>query len=800
MKKRILVFLSILLILSIPLSTAQAGIETKYPVEPVYPPLLERPPLQLQLDRLPKGTAGAFPTRDGDPFLVNFSAKTLPEASEGGIRKLVDQVLPALGWEGKPDQLVYKQEVFLPPANAGFIDQELKAGMEALTDRLGKKLGKLSEETQQAIREITNQYRDLSLVEQRLFIYEQHFKDLRIEYASVVARWQAGSGLKTISGRIFNQVELENEPKLDEGGSVEAAFSYIERTTKPLEVLKPGPELVIYPYLEHFRYAWKLAVVTPEGAYQLWLDAASGDVLELLPLFWSDSGKGLSFNPDPSVGTREISFNLDSPSGGNYSLVETGSLDVNNRGADGVTTADLTLAAGGATSANFNVNPINGTVVRCQTDAGYNSRFQEVNAYAVVANAVMLFELLGSQSFGSMTVDVNHNNPCGFGIDNSCSGGTYLAFGLGGATATCSASAARIFNGANDATVIAHELGHTLNGMQYSAGGGVLHGSLNEGIADFWGSTLYNTDTFGDWWGQNSAAPVQTGWVPRRAEALDVFPEHRSLGGAEIHADGQMVNWALWSSRSGLNNKGPLGTLLIDIQLMKAMNGAGVGVNSNINDQGVHGAFLNLLQQLASEFKDSTLLYEVLSGFARAGITLSERDAIIDIDDDWLANTSAAGPTFTIFTGRDFTFSGGSANSASVFNSDYEVEVANDAAFSVNRVSSGNQTNVAVSAQGVPQATWTLPAADWSTLRSGTRLYYRVTTRDHSGGSVRTSARPGQNYFDADQPPAYAVINATGEQTCTCSPAAGASSFERALALLILIPFGLAYYWRRRSR
>jgi hypothetical protein len=223
-----------------------------------------------------------------------------------------------------------------------------------------------------------------------------------------------------------------------------------------------------------------------------------------------------------------------------------------------------------------------------------------------------------------------------------------------------------------------------------------------------------------------------------------------------------------------------------------------VGVSSAVTDAGVHQAFLNLLQEMAGEYKDSSYLNKVLAGFARAGIMLSERDAVIDVDDDWLASSAANGPTFTIFPGRDFQLVGTNAVAANVFNTDYEVEVANDAAFTVNRVTSGNQTNVAVSAEGVPMASWSLPAADWNTLRTGTRLYYRVTTRDGAGGNVRTSARPGNGFYE-NQPPASAVINVTGTQVC-CTPAAPASPAEKALAGLLLLPLAAAFIWRRRSR
>jgi len=240
-----------------------------------------------------------------------------------------------------------------------------------------------------------------------------------------------------------------------------------------------------------------------------------------------------------------------------------------------------------------------------------------------------------------------------------------------------------------------------------------------------------------------------------------------------------------------------LGTFLTNVSLMNALTTASAGLSGGSTDKGIHDAYLNLLQQLLTQITSASA-NKLLSGFARAGITLSERDAIIDISDDFLASGSATGPTFTVFGGRDYQFTGQTATAGSFFNARYQVEVANDAAFTVNHVTGPFLTNIAVSPQGVPLATWTLPTADWNTVKGGTKLFYRVTTTDAGGGNSRVSTAPGNGFVTVPVP--SATINASGECECSCATAAVTSGRYPDLALWTLVPLLMAWAWRRRLR
>jgi len=761
-----------------------------YPIKLVYAPMLKRPSVEVNREKLPKDVAGKLPTWDGEFFRLNLKPEK-EKPLEENARKLLNIFLDAISWQQKREDLKFVKSLLRPLSKDDQLEKYLKEVEEKTRKELIGRFSRINQATEEAIKEQVELARQQARQEIKIFRFDQYYKEIPIENTSMQVVWFSDEGFIAISGRVFNKINIANSREFTAGQAKEAAEGYVQKYTKVSKDLTSKPELVLLPYGETFLFAWKMDVQAVEGPYRVWIDAESGKVLQLLPQFFSDDARGLVFNPDPNGATEEKTFEVDSPSGGLYYLKLSGVLDVDNDGADGVCSNDLTIADDGSGTANFNVSPINGTVVDRVGSANYNCRFQDVNAYAWIYNHIEIFvDLLGSNSIPALTVTVNHGNPCGFGINNACASPSTdsLKFGIGQATVSTSTSCNDVFNSALDATVLTHEFGHIINHHNY---GGAMSLNINEGLADFWAYTMFNTDTFGAYWGGNCTAPSQGGWVPRRVEAQDVFPEHRALS-TSAYGDGQIVGWALWNVRREFNESSAAGTFLINSNLLDAMataNSSGVSTA-----QQVHDTFLDLLQQLAPLFSSSRNMHKVLSGFARAGIFLSDRVAIIDIDDDYLNRDDVNGPTFTVWTGRDYTFNpNGSVNTTNPpYNTRFEIEVANDASFTTNLISSGVLSGVVAGAGGT--ATWTLPTADWNTLKAQDRLYYRVRTTDDTGGNIRESWSGDL----AGVPHGYAVINESGVCECTCSVASSSSPGH--IAIITLVPLFIAIFWRRRLK
>ena len=244
-----------------------------------------------------------------------------------------------------------------------------------------------------------------------------------------------------------------------------------------------------------------------------------------------------------------------------------------------------------------------------------------------------------------------------------------------------------------------------------------------------------------------------------------------------------------------MNDATGWGTLSIDLNMIKALTTA--TYTGSGTDKAVHDSFSDLLKQMVPLYPTSRLIHKLLAGYARAGIFLSPKDAIIDIDHSYLDYHSTTGPVFTIWTGDDYVFSGTSVSTATQpFNTAFMVEVANDEAFTSNLVSSGWLTSVTSAAGGT--ATWTLPTPDWTTLKAGTDLYYRVTTRDGGGGNIRQSWKPGDNFLGVDVPVGRAAINSTGTKDCSCS--ASAAPLSSPMALIPALPLAFLFVYRRRQK
>lgn len=772
--------------------------ESKYKIPPVYPPTLERPSVSISREALPKGAGGSLPTFDGESFQINFPPGSAQASSPDQVRGMTNQVLKALHWDRNPGELTMSQKVTLPAARSDEADKLMKRRQDEEKKGLTGKLGPLSKSTQSAINSRNQELRDQAARSEDVMVFEQRVNGVPIQGSGVRAIIRSGEGVVALTGRVFNQVKITNSRQLNEDSAVKAADAYVLRHTRLSPQNAPKPELVILPYGKTMLYAWREDVTAIEGTYRLWLDAGSGKVLELQPQFAPDSATGLVFNPDPNTGTTEQTFEVNAPSHNNYTLALTGKETFANSGADGVSSGNITVSSSGG-NANFDVSPINGTTVDRTSSSGYNGQFQDVNAFSWVYNSTKNAEAWGSQTFPSMSVTVNATDACGFGINNSCGGGNQVTFGIGTATTSSSTSTSDLFNSAIDATVVVHEWAHNLSRLQIAVGGGTLNSALDEGHSDFWAATTFNNPLFGGWWAHNSSTPVQTGFVPRGADALDAFPSHRSLGGTDPHADGQIIDWALWQTRTGMNNLSVLGAFITDVDLIKAMASTGVGVLTGTAAKRVHDAFLDVLKQMTVQFGTNSDINKLLAGFAQAGIFLSERDAVIDISDDYLARSSATGPTFTIWTGRNYEFnSDESVSTTSNFNVRFTVDVANDAGFTTNHFSSGVQSGVVNSAAGVPTGTWTLPVSDWNALKSGDQLFYKVTTTDSSGGNARSSLSPGGGFISSVNVP-NATINESGQCECTCS-GAFAPPDQASFPWVMLFPIVVALFWRQRLK
>ena len=289
----------------------------------------------------------------------------------------------------------------------------------------------------------------------------------------------------------------------------------------------------------------------------------------------------------------------------------------------------------------------------------------------------------------------------------------------------------------------------------------------------------------------------------------DHFPEHRGLAVGE-YADMQIPTAALWQLQLAMRSRSlTAGSIPLARRLSRALYKTGfLGFTPEATDLGIYQHLLDLESELMDEWaaapKDPTAA-KVSAAFARAGIFLippacldgdpttaeptscptgeGGGDAVIHMDDndpdddvtirgvlhpemDYL-QIGGPPPTFHVWTGPRYRFH--SDGSASLSDSPpchrrYRIELATDPSFASEAVITNGWAEIGDSGAGPTcYAQWTPTAVQWAPLQtepSGTKLYYRVETRDANGDHARLSTRPGAGLWTIRAP--YAVLTADG--------------------------------------
>jgi len=730
---------------------------------------------------LPRGVTGALPNTDGGFFALLVEDGLYPAESTEEIQRALDELLPAVGYEGSARELYPSLEGDPRPLPDMGALEALGEGMfEDELPALERRVGALSPESAAMMKEDVSEVYDRVSADVQVWRFDQYVGRARAEGRSVIVETDGRSILRVV-GALYASTKTSNAVEI---GSEKAA-ALAERYAREAEGRSTGePELVVLADGATLRNTWRVDVETAQGPYQIWVDAQDGDVVQVVADFASVAAQGRESLPTLPLSFDVTDFEVDSAASCKYTLDLSSVLTLSNAAADGVS-GDATGCLVGGSTVDFDVAPQNSTTNLTNANgANYNGLFQQVTTFAQVYDTLDWFNLLGSTSLPVWKVTVDHNNPCGFGVDNACGGYGNLTMGIGGVT--LGVFGGSLINTALDQSVIVHETGHGLIRAQMKVNAGTLVGSLDEGVADYWAMTRLQTNLVGVVT-TNTTSDVENGFIPRAADAPDVFPEHMQNVN-EIHANGQIIARAQWASRNEMLERSPIGPLVNDLFTMQALTTAGGGQTNATTFKAVHDAYQGMLISMLVEAGGGRSAEDILVGYAMAGVTATPQEAVIDISDDFLA-ASDSPPTFTVWTGEDYTFSGSNIAVGSPYNTRYEVEVANDENFTQNLVSSGTQTNVAINGL-VPSGTWTLSKADWATLSKGDAIYFRATTwKPNDADSVRTSTHWYGEFVEIA--PSRAIINHTGSGGC--ATAGGGIS---GLAGLLLS--GLALLRRRR--
>jgi hypothetical protein len=708
------------LIFSITL-TISGGCSMEKPADSIegFPPRIETPLaktrilLKVRPKILPEGAKAHFPAYDGDRFFVTLPVREQKNvSSKQALQKTVLPILQALGFERGKEALSLPPSKGIKPKVADFKKLAQDVAFEYQNNKelyrpktqkiLDAFLGKSDPEWEidrvLEIGEGMNFNQFVAGIERQeiQFPFQQVEGDVPIEHTLVLAsRWQ-GQNITTVRGVVFNQYIIANQIKLSSpNDATKAAIKSLSAVNGVNQVIskapEDGPHLVLLPYGSDptgrtiLRYAYRMLLRTviqkEDSPFFLWLDAETGKILKLNPLFNNVQAAGKAYRRDPGAGEFENIFEIDPAIGGQYILKTEGLINRLDYKGDGDPANDLSISdnSNGSSSslANFDQAPINdSTEALCGT--GSNKGFQQVNFLSSLNFYTKHMINLGMYTpfpkFGGISTDIpdpwdpqievagycNAHSSMKFGACEAYYNPACPNFSIGGNNNP------NYMNFAHDKTVIAHEIGHTIQPrLTYArpsdwCGPGTCSVPVGwigfHDLADAWAAHFESTNCTGGWVGKNqggvdaslNCANHYESSFPRLHEVSvpfnpsqpgDHFPEKPiyviSVG---VYANGQIPAAALWETRLGMRSKcRSSGVIQYVVRLVRALKNAGfIGSVNTLNHSGIYKQLYDLELEMVDQWAISgspggppafkhngpSTTNKVTAGFAKTGLFL----------------------------------------------------------------------------------------------------------------------------------------------------------------------------------
>jgi hypothetical protein len=676
----------------------------------------------------PEGTTISRSGFDGTAFASVLTVRAQDgEAGPAEVLKEIAPVLRAVGFHRDLADLVGPDEPLrLPPPDLKSLSVEVCREAALRKGAVCAALSGDGPPSDAADLAIRNAY-GLSLAEwkaglERLsfqYPFSQVVEGVPIEGAGISVFRREGESISLVHGSLFNRFAVLNrtDPKRRDA-LLKTALSLLARPLgdRVLPVRIGEPELVLLPggpvpkgreVVPTLRYAWRVLVGLPGRgeSWMVWVDADRGSLLRVASQ-WKDAAEpkevdAVRWRRDPglcntasSSCTEPVRFKVD-PKGDKLVLQLLGVFDQVEDGNGFKLEVPLTtgLRQGQA---------FDNTTALCAKQG--NSAFRQVNAYSHLYSLWKIVESAGivpTFPEKKLLVIVDREDP-----DDKKGNASYYDSSMSSTNAqsslwfadgkgfrdgvVCPGLVDARLNGAQDSTVMAHEMSHLFVQrlqerrpakwcacsacntcpMPDTLGHNILHD-----FADSFAFSYASTNCFAGWTDKNrggvnanlacQGTTSEAGWFPREAELpQDRFPEHRSMYDRGDYANGQIAAAGLWEVRKGLRSKDPAaGTEEYWVRLLRSLWDFGFlphTCSSDVDpqtgrtqykscDRDVFLYLQDLERRMVGEWVTagplaSQTVSKVLSGWAKAGLYLVPlqclgdntdpcADAVIEIDD-----------------------------------------------------------------------------------------------------------------------------------------------------------------------
>jgi subtilisin-like proprotein convertase family protein len=454
--------------------------------------------------------------------------------------------------------------------------------------------------------------------------YQQMFGGVPVFASQVLVNITFDGEISSVISDYEHDIDVSIEPVISSELAVNAAISEINVISLRGESVS---ELVIFAAGLNPVLCWRVIVpaLKPLGDWQVFVDAASGLIIDMSNIMIFVDGSGYTFNPNPVVSERNI--DLADSSDNNYEALTAARFDM--------ILEDLDPPQGGnyyLSGPYVNTSPTSNRAYEEDPNGfHYNrqdDRFEEVVVYYQISACHSFYESLGFDNIMNFSIGVDVN---GTTDDNSWYSpwNRQLTFGSGGV------------DDGEDTDVVIHEYGHATQYDQVPSWGQTHEGgSMGEGFGDYL-SVAFAHPVFNDWdeakvfdWDAN---PVDNFWPGRRVDRNKHYPEDMS---GSVHADGEIWSRCLWDMQNSIEYD-TTAQLVLESHFYltpyaEFLDGANAIVEANINlYDGIH-------------------LIEIGQAFVDRGI-LDEMPVILDIHHEPLTDTEDIDGPYPVIAEIDHT-------------------------------------------------------------------------------------------------------------------------------------------------
>lgn len=566
---------------------------------------------------VPEGVTLSYPGFDGGAFSVVLPVRAQENLSPGQALEQIEPVLRAVGFSRSLAELAPPAEpLALPvPDLAGLAVEicreaalqedgtsaEVCAALRgdrppspvveaAMQDAYGLSFAEFKADLERA----TFQYPFTQLV-----------GGVPIDGAGISAFQRKGESVSLVHGSLFNRYAVAN--RADAGRQARLLKAAGRRLAvagrEPVPIGEP--ELVLIPHgmavsqgaqggerVTALRYAWRVLMGLPDRpeSWMVWADADNGELLRVAAQ-WDNAAvevPAVRWRRDPGLCkpgvrpcTEKVAFRIDPFPDGKLGLRLKGVFHQVTDGAGD--TVELKPGSG------FDRPPVSryqDAVCASQN----NAAFRHVNAYSHVYSVREIARSAGTvPSFPERPLDIvvdfrdkDDDRGSGAYYDSKptvtdAASSLWLADGEGFFQAKCPLVEGKRLNGAQDVTVMAHEMSHLLVqrlqerrpagwcGRKPCAMPDVLGHNILHDFVDGLAFSYASTNCFAGWTAKNldkvdaslycKDGGSDGGGFPRLASLpADRFPNHRRINEGE-YANGQIAAAALWEIRTGMRSK-----------------------------------------------------------------------------------------------------------------------------------------------------------------------------------------------------------------------------------------------------